>query len=146
MINNSRGYVITADVSSVKDIICDEVWQITRAGNHIPGTMWVPDLAPGPHLFKRYLHEWKGRPVDEWWDRYKEIFEQELRTAEKLNALRKIQIHVESGKVIALVCYCRDIRYCHRTLVGNFLRQQGVVVEEHKKVKNNIKVEQLTLF
>ena len=38
MKNNSRGY-ITADVSSVKDIICYEVWQITRAGNHIPETM-----------------------------------------------------------------------------------------------------------
>lgn len=144
--NNSRGYVITADVSSVKNIICDEVWQITRAGNHIPGTLWVPDLAPGPQLFKRYLHEWKDRPGNEWWDRYKELFEQELRTDEKLNALRKIWNYVESGRVIALVCYCRDSRYCHRTLVGNFLEQHGVRVEEHKKAKNNTEVAQLTLF
>lgn len=145
---NSSGYIVTADVSSIKDIACDEVWQITRSSNHIPGTVWMPDLAPSPQLFKKYLYEWKDRPCEEWWDMYREIFEQEIKSDyKKVSALKKAFNLVNLGKVIAMVCFCRDSRYCHRTLVGNFLKQKGIRVEEYvSKRASEDNVQQLTLF
>ena len=79
-----EGLVITADVSSVQRIDCDAIWQITRAGVRIKGTLWVPTLAPSPQLFTRYLREWKGKPGDQWWHMYEEAFKKELETGEKL--------------------------------------------------------------
>jgi len=143
----SSGYVITADISSIKNIICDEVWQITRSNKNISGVKWVPDLAPSPNLYSRFINKWKDKPGEEWWHTYKGQFEQELKTDEKLNALRKLWSLVESGKVIALVCFCRDSRYCHRTLVGEFLKRHGIRVEEYMKERAvNNDFEQLTLF
>ncbi len=143
----SSGYVITASISSIKNIVCDEVWQITRSNKNIPGTLWVPDLAPSPDLYRQFLNQWKDKPGEEWWHFYKNRFEQELKTGEKLNALRKIWYLVQSGKVIALVCFCKDNNYCHRSLVGDFLKQYGIRVEEYTKDRTiNDGYKQLTLF
>lgn len=143
-----KGYVITADISNINKIECDEVWQITRSGNTISGTIWEPALAPSHQLYKRYLNEWKDGPAEEWWSLYKEIFEKELGTPEKLNALIKLTQLIKAGKVIALVCYCRDSKYCHRTLVSEALQKHGINVEEYvaKKSIYEIDAEQQTLF
>ncbi|HBQ28466.1 MAG TPA: hypothetical protein DD719_03475 [Desulfotomaculum sp.] len=149
MKTNSKGYVITADVSSIRDIICDEVWQITRSSKHISGTVWVPELAPSSQLFEKYLKEWKDNPVEEWWYLYKDAFNKELKSAKKLGALKKLGRLVESGRIIALICFCRDSDHCHRALVGELLKQCGVEVEEYvkkKKTETHTYVEQLTLF
>ncbi len=147
MNNNSGGYVITADISSIKNIVCDEVWQITRSSKNISGAIWMHALAPSPGLYNRFLNEWKDKPGEEWWHIYKELFEQELKTQIKLDALRRLQSLVKSGKVIALVCFCGDSRYCHRTLVGDSLKHNGIRVDEFIKEKSkNNDVEQLTLF
>jgi len=143
----SSGYIVTAGISSIKNVICDEVWQITRSNKYISGTTRMPGLAPSPDLYRRFLYEWKGKPVEEWWHIYKSQFERELETEEKISALRKLRSLVESGKVIALVCFCGDSKHCHRTLVGDFLKQHGIRVEEYikeKALKNDF--EQLTLF
>jgi len=145
--NFPAGYVITANISSIKNIVCDEVWQITRSNKNISAVKWVPDLAPSPNLYSRFINEWKGKPGEDWWPIYKYQFEKELDTDEKLNALRKLWKLVKSGKVIALVCFCRDGRYCHRALVGDFLKRYGIRVEEYKKEKTvNNDYRQLKLF
>jgi uncharacterized protein YeaO (DUF488 family) len=142
----SSGYVITASISSIKNIVCDEVWQITRSNKYISGAKWVPGLAPSSTLYRRFINEWKDRHGDEWWHTYKVQFEKELQTNEKLNALRRLCNLVKTGKVIALVCFCRDSQYCHRTLVGDFLRQQGIRAKEYEKEMAENNYEQLTLF
>jgi uncharacterized protein YeaO (DUF488 family) len=147
MDKNSRGYVITASISSLRNIKCDEVWQITRVNNEISGTLWIPELAPSPALFNTYLKEWKGKPADQWWSEYEVKFVDELRSPEKLSKLRKLWRSVESGRTIALVCFCTNSKYCHRSLVGKFLERHGVKVEEFAKSEDDLGVpEQIELF
>jgi len=134
-INN--GYIITTDTASLKKVNCDEKWLITRAGIDIPNTLRVRELAPSSELFSRYIKEWRGKNPEEWWPLYKEDFCKELKTEEKLVQLRKLWKLVKIGKVIALVCFCKDNRYCHRTLVGDFLREAGIDVREIGKQKKN---------
>ncbi|MGI6648933.1 MAG: DUF488 domain-containing protein [Bacillota bacterium] len=146
-----KGQVITASISSLKYINCDEVWQITRSSNTIPGSIWVPELSPSPVLFHQYLYHWKDKPPEEWWPYYAEIFNRELRSREKLKVVSRLKSRVERGETIALVCFCKERKYCHRSLVGDFLKQHDIVTEEYikvnaRKVGDYIEVEQLTLF
>jgi uncharacterized protein YeaO (DUF488 family) len=131
----SGGYIITTNVANVKKIDCDEAWLIARAGKDIPGTIRVRSLAPSPHLYKIYFTEWRQRDPEEWWPQYRAEFARELQSAEKLNKLRELWSLVNVGRVIALVCYCKDANHCHRLLVGQFMMNQGVRVEEFSKLE-----------
>lgn len=150
--NSSKGYVITGSISSIKDINCDQVWQITRSNKTISGTVWVPELSPSNELFNTYLHEWKEKQPDQWWVQYSDQFNRELQTKEKLDKLRSLWKLIQNGKIIALVCFCKDDKYCHRSLIGKFLEKSGVRVEEYKKIKYRKNeedfnsIQQLTLF
>lgn len=148
MHGNNKGYIITASISSAKKIVCDELWQITRSDNTIPGAFWVPQLAPGWDLFNQYSHNWKGHPADEWWPQYKEAFDKELQSEEKLTVMRKLWRLVDSGKVIALLCFCPDNTYCHRRLVAEFFEMNGMRTEEYSEpiTKSSDPVSQLVLF
>lgn len=130
MQNKNVGYLITAPISAVKKIDCDEVWQITRSDKVLPEAIWVPALAPSWDLFNQHLHEWKDLPAEEWWPLYKDRFLRELQTDEKLIAMRRLWSLVNVGKVIALVCFCSDGAHCHRILVAEFLKKYGVNVVE----------------
>lgn len=127
---NNKGYVITASISSVKKIECDEFWLITRSEKSWPGSKWVPELAPNRELFNAYSNEWKGKSPEEWWPLYRSMFNKELRSEGKLSILRDLWVKVKQGKVITLVCFCKENTYCHRKLVGEFLEEQGLRVEE----------------
>ncbi|MCL5058639.1 MAG: DUF488 domain-containing protein [Actinobacteria bacterium] len=147
MKNNLTGYIITASISSLKNIVCDEVWQITRSGPYVTGAIRVPELSPSPELFHQYIMEWKQKHPEEWWQLYTKRFIEEMNLEAKLNALRKLYLKAKAGKIIALVCFCSDSRYCHRTLVGDFLRGYDVDVVEYQKEKTNIdNYTQLALF
>jgi len=121
---------------------------ITRAGPEIPGVIRVKGLSPSQSLFTQYLREWRDKDPELWWSQYTDLFNKELHTDEKLMTLRRLWRLVRSGKVIALACYCTDSRYCHRTLVGDFLRQKGVRVEEKsvKQQESQVEFEQLSMF
>jgi uncharacterized protein YeaO (DUF488 family) len=127
------GYIVTTDVASLSKVDYDEAWLITRAGKDIPGTIRVKALSPEPALFSRYYHEWRTKDPYEWWPLYQQEFLKELETPEKIDAMRKLWTLVMNGKVVALVCFCKDSRYCHRTLVGDFLKEKGVDVFEMEK-------------
>ena len=66
MSTTTTGRIITASISSIKKLNCDEIWQITRSDKVITGNKWVSELAPDD-LFNQYLHNWKGKPPEEWW-------------------------------------------------------------------------------
>lgn len=130
--NEDKGYVITASIRNATHLKCDEIWQITRSDKTLPGALWVPDLAPSWDLFNEYSHNWKDKPPEDWWPEYMKRFNEELNSKVKLQALRRLWVQAQHGKVIALVCFCPDNAYCHRRLVGEFLEKQGLRVEEFK--------------
>lgn len=143
-----EGYIITADTASLRKLKCDEIWLITRAGKDIPGTIRVQELSPGPILFNKYLKEWRGQDPEEWWPKYEEEFIKQLQKEETLSTLRQLWKMIKTGKVVALVCYCKDSRYCHRSLVGKFLNNVGIVVEEanYKSTSATSVFEQMSMF
>jgi uncharacterized protein YeaO (DUF488 family) len=131
MSTTTTGRIITASISSIKKLNCDEIWQITRSDKVITGNKWVSELAPGWDLFNQYLHNWKGKPPEEWWHLCAQAYNEELQSEVKLAALRRLWSLVNYGKVIGLVCFCPVDRYCHRRLVAEFLHKHGIVAEEY---------------
>ena len=130
MNTSPKGHIITTAISSLKHINSDEIWQITRVNSEIKGTLWVPELAPSQALYSKHQHEWKEKPPETWWPLYEERFNNELKSSEKLDALRKLWRLIADGKSVALACFCPNHNYCHRSLVGNFLERQGIEVIE----------------
>lgn len=92
--------------------------QITRSNRGLAeGWIWVPQLAPSPALFMDYVR-WRER--GEWparWDEYRERFLAEMRAPEPQRYLNRLRQRLAEGKTVALACFCRDERYCHRRLV-----------------------------
>jgi uncharacterized protein YeaO (DUF488 family) len=123
--------IITAPLSAARHIKCDELWLITRVEAKIEGFQWVPELAPSKRLFKKYLDEWKGTLIEDYWQEYVEIFQKELKQKSKLATLRHLWQLSSQGVSVALFCYCQSPEHCHRTLVGDFLRTHGADVMEY---------------
>jgi uncharacterized protein YeaO (DUF488 family) len=92
---------------------------------------WVPELAPSPRLFRRYLEEWKGKAAEKYWPIYSDLFQDELKSEEKLVTLRQLWSLSSKGISVVLFCYCPNPATCHRSLVGNFLRSHGANVIEY---------------
>lgn len=137
------GTLYTTNLQGLRGLTIDgEIWQITRTGIDLPGSVRVKALAPSDYLFDRFHGEWKGRNPENWWCEYKRIYNSELKTAEKLELLRVIYQKLTEGKNIILVCFCQDHNYCHRKLVGDVFLTYGLNVVE----LNPIKYEQLSIL
>ena len=122
--------LFTTSVSAIKRTRADEYWLVTRGGGDIAGTVRVKDLAPSPELFQRYASNWKGRPPAEWWTQYETLFRVEMQGEPALAALRRLYRTLNSGRTVALTCYCSDPDHCHRRLLGEFMCVHGVSVVE----------------
>lgn len=143
LVKKPMGLLFTSNANGLRSLKVDaEIWQITRAGIQIPNSILVRGLAPSTELFETFLRDWKNKPGKEWWPEYESRFLEELKTEEKLNSLREVYRRLKSGTNIVLVCLCKDYNYCHRKLVGEFFRQNGIIAEELDPVTH----EQLTLF
>lgn len=131
-INKPSGKLYTSNVEGLKKInFNSDVYLITRAGYDVDGAERMKGLSPSPELFQRYIKKWKdsGDP-EKWWPYYKEFFLEELKTEEKLKDLRGIYKELLRGKNVVLVCFCKNHKYCHRSLVGDFYESYGVEVVE----------------
>jgi uncharacterized protein YeaO (DUF488 family) len=148
--SNGTGRVITASVSSLRRLEFDHVWQITRGGPDIRGAVRVLDFAPSAGLFARYHQKWKDRPVEEWWSAFELQFDRELRSQGPLAVVEALRSLVQSGKRVALVCWCKDGVHCHRSLVGRFLTELGFSVKEdvgeHNESPERERYKQIALF
>ncbi len=111
-----------------KDITYDEAWQIMRGGPEIEGAVRVRALAPGDVLFKQYHEQWKGTDPAMWWHLYEKQFIRELNQ----KMFHKLVSLVKAGKTIVLFCFCKDARYCHRSILARILKEQGVKVEVYE--------------
>lgn len=143
MATKPTGQLYTSNPAGLKNLNVDaEIWQITRGGLALPNAQVKKNLSPSQELFQTFVHEWKGKPFQQWWPKYEERFSSELESSEKLRGLRDVYKNLLVGNNVVLVCFCKDHRYCHRRLVGEFFKPYNVNVVE----LNPITQEQLSLF
>jgi uncharacterized protein YeaO (DUF488 family) len=141
---NPKGKLYTCNANGLHKIkFPADKLLITRAGFEIPEAEIVRDLSPSPDLFQTYLQQWKDCEANEvWWPKYEQRFLVELKGESRVKALREVYKKLVMGHNVVLICFCKDHRYCHRKLVGDFFTQFGVEATE----LNPVKVEQTTLF
>ena len=105
-----------------EDVQANIKLQITRSRKGLrEGWIWVPQLAPSEELFRDYLR-WRER--GKWparWPEYRERFLEEMRETVPRRYLERIRQRLAEGKSVALACFCRDERYCHRRLVAELV-------------------------
>lgn len=59
------------------------------------------------------------------------IYDKHIRGAEAQNELRELITLIKTGKRIALLCYCRDPKTCHRSrIVANLKKKMAVKVTD----------------
>ncbi len=59
------------------------------------------------------------------------IYDKHIKKAEPQEALGELAALVKSGKRVALLCYCRDPKSCHRSrIVANVKKRMRVKVED----------------
>lgn len=137
------GKLFTSNPAGLKKMNIEaEVWQITRGGLTLPNAILEKKLAPSPFLFRTFVQDWKGKPFETWWSKYERRFLDELKSDEKIRGLRDVYKRLMLGENVILVCFCKDHRYCHRRLVGQFFEPYGVKAVE----LNPISQEQISLF
>ena len=137
------GQLFTSNPAGLKKLNVDAaILLITRAGPELTQVEIVRDLAPSPGLFQALLSMRKDSDGFDWWPEFEEKFKLELKSNIKLHALREVYKRLRSGENVVLVCFCKDHRYCHRRLVGEFFDEYGFAATE----LNPITVEQMTLF
>ncbi|MBS3900864.1 MAG: DUF488 family protein [Dethiobacter sp.] len=129
--NKPAGKLYTSNPGGLRHLNCEaEIWQITRSGTLIPGTIIVRALAPSQELFSKYLTTWKNLSPTDWWPEYDSQFLQELESTEKKEILRLLYKKLLSGTNVVLLCLCKDYNYCHRKLIGEFFTKYGLEVPE----------------
>jgi len=141
---NPQGKLYTCNANGLHKVYFDaDLLLITRAGFEIKDAEIIRDLSPSPDLFQTYLQEWKDKlDYREWWPLYERRFLKELEWETRVRALREVYKRLIYGKNVVLICFCKDHRYCHRRLVGEFYAQYGVISTE----LNPVEIEQVKLF
>ena len=126
------GEVITCSFKQSKGFDADEKWLITRGGEGLPGYKRVPELAPSEELFNKYINHWKGKPGHIWWEKYKTQYLKQFQDPQFILKLGLLYEKVVNQNLnIVLSCFCKDEKYCHRSLVASFLAKKGLKVQVH---------------
>jgi uncharacterized protein YeaO (DUF488 family) len=86
--------------------------------------VWVPELAPSATLIKWALSE-PLTPAR--WARFNRKFRQEMRTP-LAQRLLQLLAGFSSRTNLSVGCYCADPARCHRSLLGDLLKESGAVV------------------
>ena len=128
----NSGKAVTCSFKQSKSYNADEKWLITRGKKDLPGYKRVPELAPSEELFNKYINHWKGKPGHIWWSKYKSEFMKQFKKPQFLIQLALLYEKVQNqNKNILLVCFCENVEYCHRKLIGFFLLEKGLKVQIH---------------
>jgi len=110
-----------------ENVAADIRLQVTRT-RPFPGWIWVPQMAPSEKLFRQYLN-W--RKQDLWpgkWPEYESAFLREMEGMKKY--LDRIEGQLRAGRSVALACFCKDVRYCHRSLLGRYFTERSFQVDQ----------------
>ena len=74
---------------------------------------WMRDLAPSIRL----LDDYRERRIG--WDEFAERYLKEM--GEKKELIHELRRRSEGGEVITLLCWERDARFCHRSLLKRLI-------------------------
>jgi len=130
--SEDNGEIITCSFKHSKSYDADEKWLITRGGEGLPGYKRVPELAPSEELFNKYLTRWEGKPPSTWWNKYKSEFVKQFKKPQLIIKLALLYEKVQNqNKNILLVCFCENVKFCHRKLIASYLAEKGLKVQVH---------------
>ena len=127
----------TADFDNIY-LIVRSIESLKRSRNSILNSaIQVSDLAPSKSLFYRHL-DWNKAGCwnkNKFETEYAPTFLNELNNNQNAKIwLNKIAADDKAGKKIALLCFCKDEDLCHRTIVGEILKQKGCNIVFDKDV------------
>lgn len=89
---------------------------INVARKNKEGLNQIIELAPSNALFGWYIN---NKTNEDWFKTYKKRYKEEIQSNEvALEKMRYIKSLLDSGKDVALLCYCRDYNKCHRSILG----------------------------
>jgi uncharacterized protein YeaO (DUF488 family) len=123
-----KGILMTRSIQGCQPIADINLF-IVRSAKSIPkGFTHIPELSPSPKLFGQYL-DWKKNGLwPEKWDKYKAAFLLEMRSSEMRELLDLIQLRLDEGKSVQLICFCPDCNYCHRDIHAEYFEDLGYTV------------------
>ena len=120
------GTLTTCSLSSMKNYseIQTKYFIALRPGKvKVAGMRHRPDLAPSKELFL-WTQAHKLEP--DWFHTYEEWFKRDMQERPSLReAIARLELEVRQ-KDILLVCFCPDPSKCHRRLIAEELRKQGI--------------------
>ncbi|HEX4683913.1 MAG TPA: DUF488 family protein [Gemmatimonadaceae bacterium] len=86
--------------------------------------LWFPELAPSAPIVSWALSEpW----TPERWRRYERRYRAEMKTPEKQRLLRLLAA-MSKETDFSVGCYCENESFCHRSLLGELLRDAGAEI------------------
>lgn len=133
---------------SVKDIdkylelykfdILLHITRYTKKGVHV-GFLHVPQLAPSQSLFSKTNNVWKKFKMsqddakylrniksNDWFDLYKRDYLYQIKNDKEMQRyIARVMQRLDEGKNIMMVCYCEDYHRCHRSILGEYIREKG---------------------
>jgi uncharacterized protein YeaO (DUF488 family) len=87
--------------------------------------LWFPDLAPSAPLVTWAMKEpWTAAR----WKRFERLYRAEMKKPEK-RRLIELLAALSRQSDFSVGCYCEDESRCHRTLLGDLLRDDGAAVK-----------------
>lgn len=116
--------------------LCSECWIIVRSLKNpinVSGikSQQVKELSPSWDLFTEYrrLKESGDWDQDSFNRIYRPRFMSEMKASIAQSYLKKLR---DANNNVLCVCFCQDENYCHRSLIKEILKYNGVEVYESK--------------
>ena len=89
-----------------------------------PNTYIAKELSPSQELLLKYKK-------DNNWDEYVIQFYEEMNyRKDMVNMLKKLSNILNKGIDICLICYEKDYTHCHRSLIGEYFKEEGIEWKE----------------
>ena len=85
--------------------------------------VWLPDLAPSENLLKEGMRASDDRA----WTRFAKRYRAEMKRPEPARLLALLAA-LSRQTSLAVGCYCADESRCHRSVLGELLREHGALV------------------
>ena len=86
----------------------------------------VSQMAPSEKLFRQYRAWVQDGKWPTMWPEYKQQFTQEMPAMQRF--LDRVEEHLKVGRNVVLACYCQDLRYCHRSILGHYFQNRDFPV------------------
>lgn len=137
---------VTSISACTDPYIYDEVYLIVRSVKVLlkrkdpilKAASQMPELSPSESLFYDY-RDWDK--AGEWNEgkfegEYRSRFEEQIRNDRYAQArLASLAEKSSKGKMIALLCFCKNEDLCHRKIIGEMLRERGCEVVFDRDMK-----------